>query len=853
MSQRPAFERPIDWIPALLRTFFLAFVAVGAASGATSDGAPQPAERPKPPGLGDPGQLVRLSIETGQKDAPGFVLEGSQSSQQLVVMGHFATGQLRDLSRTVAFQVDPAGVITVDSSGRVLPLADGQATITAQAPAGLSATVAATVERYGNDRPVNFPNEVVPIFTKYGCNSGGCHGKSSGQNGFRLSLLGFEPGEDFEHLTREARGRRLFPAAPEHSLLLLKATATLPHGGGKRFEVGDPSYEIIRRWIAEGTAYGDADVARVARIEVIPQSGIMPPGGTQQLVVTAHYTDGSTRDVTRLAQYEPNVTEMAEVSSQGLVTTADQTGDVAVMVRYQSQVAVYQATIPFGVAIESMPSERNFIDQLVFRKLKLVGLPPSQVCDDATFLRRSAIDIAGRLPTIAEVQQFLADQDSAKRDRWIDTLLDSAEYADYFAGKWAAILRNKRQNDNYKRGTFGFHDWLRDALYANERYDSIVRQVIAASGDIGQHPPVAWYREVDELNEQVEDTAQLFLGQRIQCARCHHHPFEKWSQQDYYGFAAFFSRIGRKPGDIPDETRIFHQRGPAVATNPKNSQPVKASGLGTVAADIPPEDDPRQVLVDWMAAAENRYFSHALVNRYWKHFFGRGLVEPEDDMRATNPPTNPELLDALARHFTASGFDLKGLARTICQSSAYQLNSEPNEYNVEDRQNFSRYYPKRLAAEVLLDAIDAATESFTQFDGVPQGTRAIQLPDTSFNSYFLTVFGRPESSSACECERQTEANLAQGLHLINSSEIHGKLSANNGRAARLASDAQQSDHDKVRELFLCTLNREPTAEEEAAVHEHVQKKLAENKDNLRVAYEDILWTLINTKEFLFNH
>jgi hypothetical protein len=450
---------------------------------------------------------------------------------------------------------------------------------------------------------------------------------------------------------------------------------------------------------------------------------------------------------------------------------------------------------------------------------------------------------------VEETQSFLSDPDPNKRDRWIDTLLASTDYADYFANKWSAILKNKRGQNNSLRGNFAFHNWIRDSLYTNKPYNEFVREILAASGDVGQQPSVAWYNEVREVNAQVEDAAQLFLGLRIQCARCHHHPFEKWSQHDYYGFSAFFSRVGRKPSVVPQEDRIFHRRGMASAQNPKNGQPVLPTGLGSEPMKLTPDVDPRHALVDWMSEPSNPFFSRALVNRYWKHFFSRGIVDPEDDMRVTNPASNQELIDSLAQHFMASGFDLKDLVRTICRSNVYQLSAEPNEYNQNDKQNYSRYYPKRLNAEVLLDAIDQVTKNTSGFSGLPAGTRAVQLPDNGVNSYFLTVFGRPQGESACECERSAEANLAQSLHLLNSSEVQGKLSVGSGRAAGLASDASRSDEEKVRELYYWVYSRAPVADELQIALAHIAK----NEANKQIAYEDILWALINTKEFLFNH
>jgi hypothetical protein len=805
------------------------------------------ANRIEAPGLGDPGALVKLTIETGVS-GPRATLRGRDSQQQLLVTGHYASGQQRDLTGQVAYETAPAGIVGIDATGLALPLADGLATVSATAPGGQRATVELAVEHFIDDTPVNFPNQVVPIFTKLGCNSGGCHGKSSGQNGFKLSLLGFEPTEDFEHLVKEGRGRRLFPADPDRSLLLLKPINAAPHGGGQRMEPASHEYKLVRRWIEQGMPYGNDNDAKVASIEVHPPQQAMQRGGQQQIVVLAHYTDGTIEDVTRVATYDSNDGEMAECTPTGLVKTRDLTGDVAIMARYQGQVGVFRATIPLGIVVDKLPTTKNFVDELVFGKLKALGVPPSAVCDDATFIRRLTIDLAGRLPTPEETSAFVADSDAAKRDKLIDHLLDSPDYADYFANKWGSILRNKRRTPNYTRGSYAFHGWIRDSLYDNKPYDLFAREILAASGEIGDNPPVVWYREVKEVDQQVEDSAQLFLGLRIQCARCHHHPFEKWSQRDYYGLAAFFSQVGRKPGYEPEEQRIYHRRGEAAATNPKTGERLVPTGLGGEPLKLAPERDPRQALADWLADPANPYFARSLVNRYWKHCFGRGIVEPEDDMRVTNPASNPELLAALSQHFISSHFDLKELLRTICRSSTYQLSAEPNEYNLNDKQNFSRYYPKRLTAEVLLDAIDQVTASTTAFNGLPSGTRAVQLPDNGANNYFLTVFGRPEGSSACECERSQEANLAQSLHLLNSSEVQTKLSHGGGRAAELAKDDKRPPEEKVRWLYLAVFSR-PVAEDELSVAvAHITK--AENKQQ---AFEDILWALVNTKEFLFNH
>jgi hypothetical protein len=490
-----------------------------------------------------------------------------------------------------------------------------------------------------------------------------------------------------------------------------------------------------------------------------------------------------------------------------------------------------------------------------------MGVPPSPVCDDATFLRRVSLDIAGRLPTVEETEAFAADKTADKRDRAIETLLSSPDYADFFANKWTALLKNKRDEAADITANFAFHAWMRDSLLADKHYDQIVREILGSTGTIVSNPPVAWYKRVKEPNQQLEDVAQLFLGVRMQCAQCHHHPFERWSQHDYYSLAAFFSQIGRKPTAIAGEDLIFHKRGIAQIENKKTRQPVKPAALGEPALEIAPDEDPRLRLADWIGNKSNPFFAKSLVNRYWKHFFKRGLIEPEDDIRDTNPATNPELLDALAKHFIDRKFDLKAVVRVITQSRTYQLSEMPNEYNAVDRQNFSHYYPKRMQAEVLLDAIDQFTGAKSDFADLPAGTRAISLPDNSYNraSPFLKVFGRPEGASVCECERVQSSSLAQSLHLMNAADVKAKLTASGGRAERLAK-ATSPEPEKIRELYLAAFSREPRAEELQTTEAYLAKPRADAQGKAldpqkakRDAYEDILWALMNTKEFLYNH
>ncbi len=477
------------------------------------------------------------------------------------------------------------------------------------------------------------------------------------------------------------------------------------------------------------------------------------------------------------------------------------------------------------------------------------------------FCRRVTLDIAGRLPTEDEVKTFLANTSADKRNQWIDELLRSPDYADFFAGKWTAVLKNRRDDASDIVSNFAFHAWVRDSLLANKPYDQFVRELLAATGTVIGNPPVAWYKRVKEPKDQIEDVAQLFLGVRMQCAQCHHHPFERWSQDDYYSLAAFFGQVGRKPSGTRGEDLIFHKRGMATATNIKTHAALKPAAFGDQAPVIAPDEDPRLRLADWMKSPKNPFFAKVLVNRYWKHFFQRGLIEPEDDIRESNPPSNPELLAALEKHFVESGFDLKELVRAITRSNAYQLSSIPNQYNIGDRQNYSRYYPRRLSAEVMLDSIDQLAGTQTDFANLPPGTRAVALPDNSYNqsSPFLRVFGRPEGESVCECERVQSSNLAQSLHLINASDIRGKLAHANGRAERLAKDPRPSEA-KIKELYLLAFARETRPDElksalsylaEARVNAAGQKVDAQKA--ARESFQDLLWAMMSTKEFLFNH
>ncbi len=805
-------------------------------------------------------------------DTPDIQLRGADARAQLLVHSPAtADSATVDLTRNVRFEMSQPGVISIDQAGLITPLANGSLTVTASADGFAPGVVPIKVELSGVDEPVNFTNQIVPIFTKFGCNGGGCHGKLAGQNGFRLSLLGSEPLEDYEHLVRESRGRRLFPAAPDTSLLLTKSVGTVPHGGGQRMELDSHEYRLLRRWIAQAMPYGDPNARKISSIIVTPSARQMARNSQQQLSVTATYSDGSTEDVTRTVQYESNNLDMAEVSVGGLVNVRDYAGEVSIMARYLGQVTVFRASVPLGTLTQALPIARGPIDEAVFSKLKTLGIPPSGIVDDPTFLRRVTLDIAGRLPTVEEVEAYRAlltaaggDSPEAIQQRRVDLvnrLLDSADYASNFASKWSAILRNNRTSEETRYGAYAFHDWLRQGFFENKPISIMVRELLTATGDAESNPAVIWFRQVNNTESRTEDIAQLFMGQRLQCARCHHHPYEKWAQQDYYQMTAFFSNVDRREGALPNEPRFGSRVAAATANHPKTGQALVATGLDSSKIELANYEDPRGALAQWMTSPTNAFFAKSVANRYWKHFLGKGLVEPEDDMRITNPPSNPELLDALSKQLTESGYDLKHLIRAICSSTTYQLSSSANELNIRDTNCYSRFYPKRLSAEILLDCIDTVTGSVSTFDGMPAGTRAVELPDTSFASYFLTVFGRPDSSTACECERTNSSTLAQSLHLLNSKEMQSKLSADASRAAAWANSAvvdtslspveniRKTGPERIRELYKRSLGRLPTESEQTIALEYLMQRA----DRLREAYEDLVWGVVNSKEFLFNH
>jgi hypothetical protein len=779
-----------------------------------------------------------------------FALRSSFEGRQLLVTLH--EGQsVRDLTRSAKYSVSHPDVVRVSPEGYVRPFAPGEADITVEI-AGSKRSVQVVVSNLDDARPLHFANDIVPVLTRHGCNSGGCHGKAIGQNGFKLSLFGFDPSFDYDAIVKEARGRRVFPPAPERSLVLAKPSGQAPHGGGKRFAADSEAYQLLHRWIVQGMPVGDDKAPTLQKLEMAPAQSVLPRQAQQQLAVLARYSDGSVRDVTRQAQYQSNEPAVAAVDDDGLVRILGLSGEATVMARYMGRVTVFRVTVPLGKPIVKYPDfhPANYIDELALAKWKKLGLTPSEVCTDGEFFRRVSIDLCGKLPKPEEVRAFLADQGPDKRARFIDRCLNDPDYAAVFALRWGSILRNSARNGGQaEQAAYAFHDWLRDRIARNVPYDQFVRDILTATGDWKDSPPINWFWQMSDnpLHQPTADTAQIFLGVRLQCAHCHHHPFERWSQDDYYGLVGFFARMGRK--DIGENSSFFVERQPTGnEAHPLTGQPIQPKLLDGPVLKVPPDQDPREKLVDWMVDPKNPFFAKAMCNRLWSHLFGRGLIDPVDDIRETNPPSNPELLDALARDFREHHFDVKHMLRTICNSRTYQLSSAPNEYNRHDRQNHARFYPRRLMAEVLLDVVDQACGTRTEFNKMPKSARAVDLPHEGFGDYFLEVFERPSRSSACECARGRGASLTQVLHLSNSQEIDDKIAADTGRVAALAQKKELSPEKAVEELYLGTVAREPTVEERKKVTEYMAKR-----PDRRRCLEDVLWTLLNSQEFLFNH
>jgi hypothetical protein len=712
-------------------------------------------------------------------------------------------------------------------------------------------------------KPVSFELDIQPILTARGCNQGACHGKSRGQNGFQLSLLGFDPDFDYAALTQQARGRRIFPASPERSLLLEKATAILPHGGGVRIEKGNADYDVIASWITQGAQRRIADEPKLVAVSVSEPERFLKTGESFSLKVTASYSDGSSRDVTGRTQFQSSEMGICAIDPGGLVKAGLIPGEATIMARYMYIIAVSHVAIPLPGDVSdqvyaALPRQ-NFIDELVWTKLQSLGITPSPAVDDAKFLRRVYLDVIGRMPTPDEVRTFLADGGSSKRNRIVDELLQRPEYADHWAAKWADLLRPNPYRVGIK-AVMNYDAWIRESFRQNKPYDQFVRELITARGSTWDNGASVLFRDRREPQEITTLVSQLFLGIRLECAKCHHHPFEKYGQDDFYSFAAFFSRLGFKgtglSPPISGSEEIVLTKKSGTVEHPVTRKAMEPKPLfGEMPASVsqkmhtarPADDaDPREALAAWVTSDKNPYFAKVMVNRVWADLMVRGLVEPVDDLRATNPPTNGPLLDALAADFRGGRYDLKHLIRTICTSYVYGLSSLPNERNAGDRQNYSRRYRTRLRGEVLLDAVSDITGIGDTFTAMPAGSRANQLWTTRVQSVFLDTFGRPNPNQDPPCERTSDTTVTQTLHLMNAPLLHSRVTADTGRAAKLAA-SDLAPEKVVEEIYLLVYSRLP----DEAELEIGRELFAEKDISRRQASEDLLWALLNTPEFMF--
>lgn len=789
-------------------------------------------------------------------DAAKITLDGRGSTWQLLIEGVRADKTKTDATSTLNYRSRDPKIADVDNSGLITAQSNGETIIEINVGEDKAIKTEVTVIVTGteHDRPLNFENDIVPILGKFACNASGCHGKAEGQNGFKLSVFGFDPPADFRALTKESRGRRVFPAAPERSLLLLKASGGAPHGGGVRITAERPEYETVRRWIAAGCPQGSDQDPTVNSIELTPRERQLGLRENQQLRVVATMTDGRRVDVTRLAKYQSNHDALATVTEEGLVTAGQTPGVVAVMASYMGQVDVLHVLVPRPERIENYPqiAEQNFIDGHVYRRLRQLNIIPADVCTDAEFLRRVQLDLIGTLPTAAEARRFLNDQRPNRRELLVDELLKRPEFATYWALKWADLLRVDRQALGHK-AAYDEYRWIRTAMAKNMPLDAFARAVVTAEGPLSENPQGYLFKAVPQPGPAASAVSQVFLGVRIECAQCHHHPYDRWSQTDYAGMTAYFTQLQHKKSPFGE---ILTAVGDPQTKHPRTGEPVFAHPLGQPMPEKNVDGDRRVELAAWMTSPDNPFFARNLANRVWAHMLGRGLVEPVDDVRATNPPSNPELLTALSKNLIDQKYDLRAFLKSVAMSRTYQQATTTNATNAKDEQNYSRALLKRMDAEVLLDALCATTGVPERYEGAPPNTRAIELWDSQVDHYFLKLFGRPVRVTACECERVSEPSVAQVLHLLNSQRVQEKLGHEGGAVARLVRE-QPSDARLTEELYLTIFSRLPTAEEtQTAVNFLQAAKPVAGKtpaDARRTAAEDLAWTMLNSLEFVFNH
>jgi hypothetical protein len=772
-------------------------------------------------------------------------LDSARDRQSVTIQATYADGITRDATDQATITVANPAILKRDSNV-FYPLADGSTTLTATF-AGKTATIPVSVARSKDTPPLSFRLDVMPVFMKAGCNTGSCHGAARGKDGFRLSLFGFDPEGDHFRLTREMIGRRVNLAVPADSTLLEKATGAVTHTGGKRFDVHSELYQTIYSWIDAGAPNDDAaKLPRVIGVELYPRQAVLDgKGSKQRTTVLARYSDGTDRDVTSLAVFLTNNETSAAVGPDGTIVAGDR-GEAFVMARFETYTVGSQILVlPKGLQFQ-YPDEPtdNYIDELVASKLKKLRIAPSGLCDDRTYIRRVYIDLIGLSPTPAEIRAFVESTDPAKYAALVDRLLARKEFTEIWVNQWAEMLQIRSSINISYKSMFLYYNWLVDQIARDVPMDRMVRELLSASGGTFKEPATNFYQGTTEALPMAENVAQAFIGMRIQCAQCHNHPFDRWRQDDYYGFVAFFAQIGRKQGEDYRETIVFNSGG-GETTHPVGGRVMAPKFLGGETPDVAGKDR-RAVLADWLASPRNPFFARSFVNRVWAHFFGVGIVEPVDDFRVSNPATNPELLDELGKRFTDSQYNLKRICREICLSRTYRRSTARNASNETDERNFAHANLRRIKAENLLDIISQVTETKDKFQGLPLGARAVQIADGGTSTYFLTTFGRATRETVCSCEVKMEPTLSQALHLLNGDTVNGKI--RQGRVVARMLEAKKSTDEITTELYSRSLGREPTAEE----LKKIQTIVATNP-NKEQALEDVFWALLNSREFLFNH
>ncbi len=773
-------------------------------------------------------------------------LTGRYGEARLLVEELQADGKAFDVSGKAKYAFADPKIATIDESGIVRPLKDGKTELIATLGARI-VKVSVFVKGSAEKTAPRFHADITPVLTRTGCNGGACHGAAQGKGGFKLSLAGFDPDTDYDWITRANLARRITPSQPDNSLFLRKPTLGVVHKGGKRFDVVSPEYRILKDWIVAGTPAPDSKEAQVTKLDVYPQNRTLPVGKTQRYIVTATYSDGVTRDVSAETLFTASDENVAKVSADGEATVVG-SGEGAVILRYQglSKTAriISPFTAPQKVDVEKL-AKGDKIDKFVLSKVYALGLEPSPIASDSDFLRRVYLDTIGVQPASDETRKFLANTDPERRAKLIDELLKRPEFVDFWALKWGDILKCSRRILSEK-GMYSFNAWIRKSVEENKPWNQFAREILLSQGSTFDEGPANYYRAANGANEFAEMTSQVFLGVRMQCAKCHNHPYEKWTQNQYYQMASFFTRVRTKSGKSADEHQVFLAANGDIS-NPRTKKVAVPTPLDAKPVPATFEGDRREPLVDWITSDKNPFFAREIVNRLWKHFMGRGFVEPVDDLRVSNPPSNEALFDYLAQDFIRHGYDLKYLMRSIMLTQSYQRSAIPTKKNAPDTKFYSHYSFKRLSAEQLMEAVTSATGVSEKFAGYPAGTRATQLPDPAVPSYFLELFGRPARNIACECERSDEPNLGQIIHLMNNTGINGRITAKEGRIAQLFT-AKTPPPKLVEEVYLATLARYPTADELKRTTQAMEK----SKTPQNVA-EDLLWALVNSKEFLFNH